>query len=117
MPENDQVITMNENKIERGSGNVFKDLGFPDADEHLLKAQLAMRLDGLIKARKLTQSAAAKLVGVGQPDLSKILKGHFRQISVERLLRFHMALGQDVAITLRDKGRVKRPARLSVAAE
>lgn len=108
---------MAEMKIARGSGNVFRDLGFPDADDHLLKAELVMRLTALIKLRKLTQSAAAEILGIGQPDLSKILKGDFRQVSVERLLRFHLALGHDVSITLRDKGRVRRPARLSVAAE
>jgi predicted XRE-type DNA-binding protein len=108
---------MSEIKITRGSGNVFRDLGLPDAEDHMLKAELVMRLAAIVKTRKLTQSAAAAALGIGQPDLSKILKGQFRQVSVERLLRFHMALGQDVAITLRDKGRVKRPARLSVAAE
>jgi predicted XRE-type DNA-binding protein len=86
---------------ELGSGNVFKDLGLPNAEEHLLKAQLVYKIDTIMKDRKLTQVAAGKLFGVPQPDVSKMLSGEFRQFSVERLLRFLVALNHDVEIVIR----------------
>jgi predicted XRE-type DNA-binding protein len=86
---------MTKKKIgyEVGSGNVFADLGLPDAEEHLIKAQLVYKIDTLMKERKLKQVEAAQLLGVKQPDISKMLHGDFRQFSVERLLRFLIALG------------------------
>ena len=84
-----------------GSGNVFKDIGVPHAEEHLVKAQLVFRIDGIMKRRRLTQVQAAELFGVRQPDVSKMLRGEFRQFSVERLLRFLVALDQDVEIVVR----------------
>ena len=93
-----------------GSGNVFADIGLPNADEHLIKAQLVTKIDGLMKARGLRQVAAAKLFGVKQPDVSNMLRGDFRQFSVERLLRFLVALGQDVEIVVKPhKGTRKAP--------
>ena len=74
-------------KIERGSGNVFADLGRPNAGEHLLKAQLVTRIEKIIRQRKLKQVEAAALLGLTQPDLSRLLRGNFRKYSVERLLR------------------------------
>src|SRR6266581_7750775 len=84
-----------------GSGNVFADIGVPNAEEHLIKAQLVYKIDSLMKARGLRQVDAAKLFGVKQPDISRMLRGDFRQFSVERLLRFLVALGQDVEIVVR----------------
>src|SRR5689334_18849834 len=86
---------------EPSSGNVFADIGLPNAQDHLVKAQLVYKIDGLMKARGLKQVAAAKLFGVKQPDVSKMLRGDFRQFSVERLLRFLVALGQDVEIVVK----------------
>jgi predicted XRE-type DNA-binding protein len=99
-----------------GSSNVFADLGFPNAEEHLIKAQLVYKIDGLMKTRGLKQIEAAKLFGVKQPDISKMLRGDFRQFSVERLMRFLVALGQDVEIVVKphDK-RTRRTAQLRVA--
>ena len=74
-------------KIERGSGNIFADLGRPDAEAHQLKAELVTRIDGIIRQRKLKQVDAAALLGLSQPDLSRLLHGNFREHSVERLLR------------------------------
>ena len=85
-------------KFEVGTENVFADIGVPNAEEHLLKAELVSRVDGLIKAHKLTQAEAGRVLGVGQPDLSKILRGHFQDVSVARLLRFLTSLDQDVEI-------------------
>jgi predicted XRE-type DNA-binding protein len=86
---------------ETGSRNVFKDIGVPNAEEHLVKAQLVFKIDTILKARGLKQVEAAELVGVRQPDVSKMLRGEFRQFSVERLLRFLVALDQDVEIVVK----------------
>jgi predicted XRE-type DNA-binding protein len=83
------------------SQNVFKDLGVRDPDEHLVKAQLVFKIDTILKKRCLKQAEAAELFGVHQPDVSKMLRGEFRQFSVERLLRFLVALDQDVEIVVR----------------
>jgi predicted XRE-type DNA-binding protein len=99
---------------EAGSGNVFADIGLPNADEHLIKAQLVYKIGGLMKARGLKQVAAAKLFGVTQPDVSNMLRGDFRQFSVERLLRFLVALGQDVEIVVRPHKGTRKAAQLRV---
>jgi predicted XRE-type DNA-binding protein len=88
----------------RGSGNIFADLGLPNGDEHLLKARVVMFIGQRIEQLELTQHAAAKRMGVSQPDVSNILRGRFEGFSLERLLGFVRALGSDVEI------RVKRPA-------
>jgi predicted XRE-type DNA-binding protein len=97
-------------KMEVGSGNIFADLGLPNAEEHLLKASLVVQLHRLIKARKLTQVAAAKLIGVKQPDLSNILRGHYHGFSLERLMRMLTAFKQDIEITVRPRRRKSKEA-------
>ena len=101
--------------IERGSGNVFADLELPDAKAHLLKAQLVTRIDEIIRRRRLKQVDAAKLLGLSQPDVSRLLRGDFREYSMERLLRLLTALGRDVNIVIR-KSRSERQGRLSIEA-
>ena len=91
---------MSEPRYEVGSANVFKDLGFPNAEEHFLKAQLVFKIDMIMQERGMNQVEAASLFGVHQPDVSKMLRGDFRQFSVERLLRFLVALNQDVEIVV-----------------
>lgn len=103
-------------KFLRGSDNVFADLGLPNAEEHLLKAGLVVRLADIIKAKKLTQTAAARVLRVGQPDLSKILRGHFHDVSVDRLLRFLAALDQNVEIVVTPKPKGRKPATITVRA-
>jgi predicted XRE-type DNA-binding protein len=88
-------------RYESGSGNVFKDIGVPHAEEHLVKAQLVFKIAAILKNRSLKQVEAADLFGIRQPDVSKMLRGDFRQFSVERLLRFLVALNQDVEIVVR----------------
>ena len=90
---------------EKSSGNVFADIGLPNAEEHLVKAHLVLRIDQLMRERGLKQAEAAQLFGVKQPDVSKMLRGDFRQFSVERLMRFLVALGQDVEIVIRPSHR------------
>jgi predicted XRE-type DNA-binding protein len=91
----------NKKRNRTGSHNVFKDIGVPNAEEHFVRAQLVFKIDALLKARGLKQVEAAELFGVRQPDVSKMLRGEFRQFSVERLLRFLVALDQDVEIVVK----------------
>ncbi len=93
-----------DTRITRGTKNVFADLGFPDAETHLLKAELVTRIQGVITAQELTQIAAAKRMGLSQPDVSRLLNGQFRDLSVERLMRLLTRLGCDVDITIRKQG-------------
>jgi predicted XRE-type DNA-binding protein len=86
---------------ETGSGNVFRDIGAPHAEEHFVKAQLVFKIDAIMKRRGMKQVDAAVLFGVRQPDVSKMLRGEFRQFSVERLLLFLVALNQDVEIVVK----------------
>jgi len=95
---------MSDDMIREGSGNVFADLGFADPGTHKLKAELVRKLDSILKARGLSQSAAARIIGVGQPDLSKLLNGRFREMSVERLLRMLTRLDCDVDISVQFEG-------------
>ena len=92
---------MSKKRYETGSRNVFKDLGLPNAEKHFIKAQLVFKIDTLMKERGLKQIGAAALLGIKQPDVSKMLRGEFRQFSVERLLRFLVALDQDVEIVVK----------------
>jgi len=101
-------------EFEVGSGNIFADIGLPNAEEHLLKAGLVVRLGQLVEARKLTQTAAAKLLGVKQPDLSNILRGHFRGYSVERLMRMLTAFNQDIDIVVRPRKKAGKPGRIAL---
>ena len=87
-----------ENEVTRGSGNVFADLGLPDADDHRLKADFVLQIRDIIAEQGLTQTAAASQMGLKQPNLSKMLSGHFRGVSIARLMRMLTALGQDVTI-------------------
>jgi predicted XRE-type DNA-binding protein len=100
---------------EPSTGNVFADLGLADAGEHLIKAGLVVRIDRTIRKRKLTQSAAAQLMGIDQPKISAMLGSQFRGYSVERLnlMRFLVALGHDVEIVV--KPRRRGTAELRVA--
>ena len=109
------MSAQDDTRIEHGSGNVFADLGRPDAETHLLKAELVARIDQIIRERRLTQAHAADLLGISQPDVSRLLRGNFRDYSVERLLRLLTSLGRDVEITIR-KPRTRRQGRLSAEA-
>ncbi len=92
---------MSSKRYETGSRNVFKDLGVPNAEEHFVKAQLVFKIDTLMRERGLKQIDAADLFGIKQPDVSKMLRGQFRQFSVKRLLRFLVSLNQDVEIVVK----------------
>jgi predicted XRE-type DNA-binding protein len=88
-------------RIERGSGNVFADLGFANPDLALAKAELVKRIRDLLAERKLTQAKAAKLLGLDQPKVSALVRGRVEGYSIDRLFRFLSALGQRVEISVR----------------
>jgi predicted XRE-type DNA-binding protein len=102
--------------VTQGSGNVFADLGFAEPEEELAKAKLASRIRQIIKDRRLTQAAAATLMGVDQPKVSALLNGRLANFSSERLMRLLTALGQDVDIVLRAKRRSRAVGRIRVVA-
>ena len=79
---------MKNTDIVRGSANIFEDLGYADAETHLLKAKLVSRIQGTITAHKLTHVAGAKRMGLSLPDISRLINGQFRDVSVERLTCF-----------------------------
>src|SRR6185295_14759551 len=111
------MSTKKQPKIRRGTGNIFADLGLPDADTHLLKAQLVSRLQDILDDLKITQTEAARIVGVSQPDISRILKGRFRDVSVERTMQMLARLGCDVDIVVKPRGRKKAFGPIRVEAE
>jgi len=73
-------------EIEMGTGNVYKDLGFKNAEAMLARARIVAEIVRIIRARKLTQTAAAKVLGLSQPKVSALLNGHFQGYSQERLI-------------------------------
>ena len=85
-------------KVTRGSGNIFKDIGLDNSEQHLLKAKVVSVLSKLIKESGLTQTAAAAKIGVKQPDLSKVLRGDFAGFSLGRLLLATNEMGADFEI-------------------
>jgi predicted XRE-type DNA-binding protein len=97
-----------------GSGNVFADLGLAEPEEELTKAQLASHLRQILKRRRLTQTAAAALMGIDQPKVSALLNGRLANFSSERLMRLLTALGQDVEITVKAKPRSRARGRIRV---
>lgn len=85
-------------EYEESSGNVFADLGLPNPDQELLKANLTLQIVRAINARKLTQAKAGKILGIPQPHVSDLMRGRARAFSTERLMQFLTALGHDVEI-------------------
>jgi predicted XRE-type DNA-binding protein len=108
--------TMTGTTIRRGTKNVFADLGITDAETHLVKAELVARVQGVMQDRKLTQTETAKITGVSQPDLSRMLKGRFRDLSVERIMRVLTRLGCEVDIVVKPRGRKRAFAPIHVDA-
>jgi predicted XRE-type DNA-binding protein len=88
-------------RVKEGSGNVFRDLGFPNPEREQVKARLTLQIYRLIKGRGLTQAAAGEILGIKQPHVSSLMRGQSGNFSVERLMDFLTALGQDVEITVR----------------
>ena len=97
----------------KGSGNIFADLGLPDAEEHQLKAALVVQLKRLMSERDMTQMETAEIVGMKQPDLSKLLRGQFKLASVDKLMRMLTVFDQDVEITLKPHRKRGKAGRIT----
>lgn len=102
-------------QITEGGANVFADLGFERPDEELVKAELVRAIRRIIRQRKLTQIKAASLLGVNQPKVSALMRGHLVGFSTDRLIRFLKALDCDIEIVIKPKP-ARRPARVKVRA-
>lgn len=106
----DEVIT--------GSGNVYADLGFPDAESMLVKAHMATAIADSIDSRKLTQKQAAEILGMTQPKLSNLLNGRFRGISEAKMMDCLVRLGRDVRIIIgHERPRRKKPGKIEILQE
>lgn len=94
---------MNAIEVHDSGGNIFADLGLPEADSHFLKAQIVAELYRLTTEQKLTQTKAGALMGISQPEVSRLFKGNFREYSVDRLMAFLTAFDRDVEIVARPR--------------
>jgi predicted XRE-type DNA-binding protein len=88
-------------EITPSSGNIFADLGVDKPEESLAKAELAFKINSLIKEQRLTQTESAKKLGIDQPKISALARGNLKGFSIERLFKFLILLGQDVEIVLK----------------
>jgi predicted XRE-type DNA-binding protein len=110
------MVEPNE-QIERGSSNVFADLGYQDAEERRTKVRLAQVLNDELAKRGLTQKEAARLLGLGQPKVSALANYRLSGFSLERLLTLLTALDRDVDIVLREKASSQPRGAIKVLAE
>ena len=105
---------MRKHAVEKSSGNVFADLGLPDAENRLAKAELARKIGAAIGERNLSQVQAAELLGIDQPKISALVRGQLSGFSFERLMRFLNILGRDVQIDVKPKPKNRQRAVLRV---
>ncbi len=106
----------NKAGVVRSSGNVFADLGLPNAEEKQTKARLAVAINQIIENQALSQVAAARRLNINQPKISALSKYRLDGFSVERLMNFLNALDRDVEIVIRRKPRSRKAARILVTA-
>jgi len=97
------------------SGNVFADLGLPDAEELKAKSDLMLQITRLIEERGLTQAEAAQIMGVDQPKVSALVNGKMSGFSMERLYRFLNSMGQDIEIVVTPTPKNREQAHISVS--
>jgi predicted XRE-type DNA-binding protein len=97
--------------ITESSGNVFADLGLPNAEQELVKAQLTLQIYRIIKQRGITQAETAKTLGIKQPHVSLLMRNRAGTFSVGRLMEFLTALGHDVEVTVRSTPRTRGDVR------
>ncbi len=110
--EEDQSIT----SVTESTGNVFADLGLPEAETRLAKAELARQIAATIRERKLATAAVARMLDLDEASLSALLSGRLSPFTLERLAHFLNLLGKDVEIVVRDKAPAEPVGRLSVVA-
>lgn len=101
-------------KVEVGSGNVFRDLGRPDAEERQLKVQMAMRVNALIADGRMTQAQTALRLGIPQPHVSDLTNYKLNRFSVDRFIHFATLLGRDVEIVVRPRAPNRQSGTVSV---
>lgn len=101
--------------VAKGSGNVFADLGFEDAEGMQLRAHLTQQIYSIIKQLELTQTKAAEILGLAQPDVSALMNGKFVNFSVDRLLKLLVRLNQDIEIVVRPAPKSRSSGRVSVS--
>lgn len=88
-------------QFEKSSGNVFADLGLPDSDPLMARAQIGFQVFKILEARKLTQREMATILGIAQPDVSHLMNGHFSRFTTDKLLDFLKRLDQKITIEVR----------------
>ncbi|SPF56108.1 Transcriptional regulator, XRE family [Candidatus Sulfopaludibacter sp. SbA4] len=98
-------------RVKKGSGNVFADIGIPNPEEALAKAEIARRINHMLADRKVSQVEAGKILGIPQPRVSDLARGRLGKFSLEKLIDFAKRLGNDVEIRIRPS----RKPRLRVA--
>ena len=103
-----------ERAVYSGSGNVYADLGYKNADEMLVKAQLVAKIAEIIQRKGLTQVEAAKLLGLTQPKVSAMLRGQFRGFSERKLIDCLTSLGRDVQIVIKKTSQRRAGGKLTV---
>ena len=107
---------MNTNEeIVESSGNVFADLGLPNPEERLAKAELARQIRMIVEERDLTQAQAGALLGLAQPNVSNLLNGRLKGFSVERLMEYLTALNRNVQIVITPVGDNQERGEITVA--
>jgi predicted XRE-type DNA-binding protein len=111
-------MAINRNEVvELSSGNVFADLGLRDAREKQTKVRLAVAIKQILQARRLSQTAAARLLEINQPKISALVNYRLEGFSVERLMHFLNALDRDIEIVIHKKPRSRKTARILVTEE
>ena len=107
---------MSEDEIEvhESCGNIFADMGMPDAEERLAKAEMSIIIEDIIRERRLTQKEAARILGISQPEVSDLVRGRLSRFSIERLQRFLNALDLDVNIQIAPRAAGKQRAGITV---
>jgi predicted XRE-type DNA-binding protein len=103
-----------EIEVYHGSNNVFADLGLPDAEELLAKAELTRQIIDIIGKRNMTQAKAAEILGIDQPKVSALVRGKLSGFSLERIIHFLNLLGRDVQIVVKAKPRSRQHGDLKV---
>ena len=102
-------------KVRKSRGNVFADLAVPGASEALAKAEMVRRIITIIDDRRLTQMAAAEILGIDQPKISALKRGRLEGFSTERLFKFLNILGRDIEIVIKKKPTGARSRRIRVS--
>jgi predicted XRE-type DNA-binding protein len=97
-------------EVEKSGGNVFADIGMPNADEHLVKASIALVIARIIRKRGLTQEQAGEILGLDQPKVSNLVRGQLDKFTIDRLMRYMRKLDYDVTISFKPKTKLRNEA-------